>query len=34
MHRIARDDMASHVEFFQQLLHRRDFIARVQVASA
>ena len=29
MHRIARDDMASQVEFFQQLLHRRDFIGFV-----
>jgi hypothetical protein len=26
MHRIARDDMARHVEFFQQFLHGRDFV--------
>ena len=29
MHRVARDDMACHVEFFQQLLDRRDFIGFV-----
>ena len=26
MHCVARDDMARHVEFFQQLLHGRDFV--------
>jgi hypothetical protein len=29
MHRIAGDDMASHVELFQQLLDRRDFVGFV-----
>jgi hypothetical protein len=26
MHRVARDDMASQVEFLQQLLHGGDFV--------